>query len=145
MEKFFQNTLYPLLSTTGILELLYVADGFGGVFFSSCKKIIISDCTFDRNTNKFAGVGYLLPHQENLFEEILIENSIFSNNRAGENSGVFWFSPNFIRLNCSIEGSVFVNNVAKSNFNFSYDNFFSGRCNECLHLIEYLVLVNQKK
>lgn len=106
----FKNIVYP-----GILEPLYAAEGYGGVLLSLCKYLLIFESIFDQNTNKFAGVGYLSSSQDNQ-GEILIENNIFKNNRAGENSGVFWLSSNFRKLNCVIKNNLFMNNIAKSNF-----------------------------
>lgn len=114
--SYFENVLSKFL--IGIIENLYVSEGYGGVFFALCQYIIISECNFINNTNKFAGVGYLSPLSKDDASDILIERNIFMSNKAGDNSGVFLFSSDYIKVNCLIKDNIFINNVGKSIYLF---------------------------
>lgn len=148
MLIYYQKILYPLLSSTGILEYLYACQGYGGVFQISCQNLRILNNTFVGNINKFAGVGYLLPHEEDFFSDILIQKNLFKSNRAGENSGVFLFSSEFIKVNCYILENVFDSNLAKSIFYIFYIYFIllfykSGWNNQRLFINEYLIFISK--
>lgn len=109
---YFEKVLSKFL--IGIIDYLYVAEGYGGVFFALCQYIIIYGSNFTNNANKFAGVGYLSPLSKDHLSDILIERSIFSSNKAGDNSGVFLFSSAYVNVNCLIKDNIFINNAGKS-------------------------------
>lgn len=114
MKKYFENVLIPLINSPGIFNILYVGDGIGGVFISCSQKLIINKCIFIKNSNKYSGVGHLLPHPEFISSTILIENNIFRLNEAGNLAGVFFISSNFLQINCIIRNNLFIENSAKS-------------------------------
>lgn len=116
LAVYFKTVLQKLLP--GISEVLYTAEGFGGVLLCLTQNVSILNSSFYQNGNKFAGVGYFIPLQQNFLSEILIENNIFSENHAGDNAGVLLLSKNYLVLKCVVRKNVFESNVGKSIYLF---------------------------
>ena len=114
MIDYFYSTLKQILYQPGILDILYVAEGYGGVFLSACQQLYLKNNKFIENANYFAGVGYLMPHDINIESFILIENCLFNQNSAGEIGGVLYFHANFVKLLANVSNNTFSNNIAKS-------------------------------
>lgn len=82
----------------------------GAISFKSTQAeihtVTISDCTFTSNTGKRGGAIY----SEQVRDELIIENCIFTNNKATENGSSIWFAFGNSAGKDTNDTLVFINN-----------------------------------
>lgn len=64
----------------------------GGAIFLSAKNIIISNCYFFDNANMNGGAIYLSKHSSSNLQNLLVEETIFSLNKAGDSGGAIFLA-----------------------------------------------------